>query len=148
MTLTSDEREEIATVLNHYLLNEYRRVTNYYKAIDNRVEVETGIYMYPCPIQKIYLDDENYAVTYDRQTVWTAYLDEDGSIVYDTTDNNPTPPQAEYDTVIKQVFYDFRDESEIQPIPAGYTGDTSFIPTYVAEYEWKRSDSGGGGVVG
>jgi hypothetical protein len=100
--------------------------------------------MYPCPVQKIYLDEENYAVTYDRQTVWTVYLNEEGNVLCDTTSNNPTPPQ-EYDSVKREVYYDFRETIPDTPVDDDVNAN---VATFVADYEWKRSNSGGGGVRG
>lgn len=67
--LTSDEKETIKTALTHYLKNEYRILADFEKVIENREEVENNIWMYPCPIQTIYLDETFYAVTYGKQRV-------------------------------------------------------------------------------
>ena len=144
MTLTTPEKEAIVIALNHYLLDEYHRLADYWNIVDHRSLVEEGVYMYPCPVQKIYLDEENYAVTYDRQTVWTVYLNEEGNVLCDTTSNNPTPPQ-EYDSVKREVYYDFRETIPDTPVDDTVNAN---VATFVADYEWKRSTSGGGGVRG
>lgn len=145
-TLTQEERDEIKSALWHYLLDKYRRITNLDAVIDQRTEVTSGIYEYPCPCQTVYLDENAYAVTYGRQTVGTRYINDDDELVAYTTDTNPTPPEEEYTKVIRSVFYDFREETPT--VPENYTGDVGYIPTKLGPYEWKRSNSGGGGVIG
>ena len=143
--LTEEERDEIKSALWHYLLDKYRRITDLDAVINQRTEVTSGIYEYPCPCQTVYLDENAYAVTYGRQTVGTRYINDDELVAY-TTDTNPTPPEEEYTKVIRSVFYDFREETPT--VPENYTGDVGYIPTKLGPYEWKRSNSGGGGVIG
>ena len=72
MTLTSEEIEKLTCALKHYHLSDYHHITDYYKVIDNRTELTVNnetVYKYKCPCQTIYLDSENYAITYDKQYV-------------------------------------------------------------------------------
>lgn len=106
--------EKVSGVLNHYLSNEYKILSNYEIIIDNRREITVHgetIYAYDCPCQTIYLDENLYAVTYDRQKV------EDDKYYYNFTSIESNPN-------MKDIY------------------------TYIAPYEWKRSTSGGGGVIG
>jgi hypothetical protein len=143
LTLTEQQRGEIKSALWHYLLDKYRRITNLDAVIDQRTEVTTGVYAYPCPCQTVYLDENAYAVSYGRQTIYTRYVNDD-ELVSVSTDTIPTPPEGEYTSVIRSVFYDFRDE--IPEVPQDYDGDLGFLPTKLGSYEWKRNTPGGGGV--
>ena len=146
--ITDDEREQIKCALWHYHRSKYHRITDYNKVINNREEIEEGVFYYPCPLQDVYLDDTFYAVTHDRQFVNTLYFTEDNEIIMDGDVPAQDLPEGSYDHVESTVYYDFRDERpEVEP---GYTGDTSMANVYVrlGSREWKRSDSGGGGVRG
>lgn len=149
MTLTTDEIETIKSALWHYHLNKYHRITDYNKVVENREQVDENIYYYPCPLQDVYLDNDAYAVTYGRQSVYFKYYNEDDELL---TDNNGVPladlEEGEYSYRTGVVYYDPREV--IPEIPSGYTGDTSLanILIRVADYEWLRDSSGGGGVIG
>lgn len=84
MTLTSEEKELLMSVLKYYHKNEFTGITDYEKVIGLVEEVEEGIFAYPCPCQTIYLDDTFYAVEYGKQHII------DGNYYYDfnTNDNN------------------------------------------------------------
>lgn len=149
MTLTYDETQTIISALWHYHLDKYHAVTDYYKVVEERVEVEEGIYMYPCPLQPVYLDEDAYAVTYDRQLVWFYYFDENDEFILDNEDMPPEIlPEGEYTRREGTVYYDFRET--IPTIPQDYEGDTSLanVLTELGDYEWKRDTAGGGGVHG
>lgn len=72
MTLTEDEIEELSVILFHYLKPEYRRLCDFETVIQERntltVDGET-VYAYECPCQTIYLNTENYPITYGKQLV-------------------------------------------------------------------------------
>ena len=90
MTLTDTERWTLHNVLQHYHRLEYHRVTDYDKVIDQRQEVTEGVWMYPCPLQPIYLDANYYAVTYDKQYVI------DGDYYYDFNEDTELETAGTY----------------------------------------------------
>ena len=72
MTLSDDDIETITCALKHYHATRYQGITDYTKVINAREEItvnEDTFYKYPCPCQTIYLDDECYAVEYDKQHI-------------------------------------------------------------------------------
>lgn len=149
--LTEEETEKIACAINHYLRPDYWRITDVYTIIENRILIddENMIWKYPCPCQNIYLDEDAYAVNFGRQYVFTTYYNEHGEALVDHEghiDTNPDPEDVDHYT--SKVYYDFRDE--IPVVPVDFEGDTSLanVLVYLGDYEWKRSDSGGGGIRG
>lgn len=66
---SKDPNEKIVTALKHYLKTDYHLLSDFYKIVENREEVATGIYKYSCPFQIIYLDDECYPMTRGNQKV-------------------------------------------------------------------------------
>lgn len=127
MTLTNEQIEEITYPLKHYHLTKYHEVTDYEKIIQNRTEIQDEtigtIYKYECPNQDIYLDENNYAVTYDKQHVITTYYD-DNDFIINTPD---TTAPAEYARVEVEVYYEFPYESEVGTY------------TYLNSYEWHKT---------
>lgn len=150
--ITEDEADKIATAIRHYLLPDFLNITDVYSVIANRelIDEDPNIWAYHCPCQTVYLDDECYAVDCGRQYVSRVYFNEYDEVIMDQEINNIAQDLApgEYDHMVARVYYDFRDE--IPVIPFGYEGDTSLINvvTLLGSYEWKRDESGGGGVRG
>ena len=142
--LTTDEKETIKAALWHYHQNKYHRITDYDKVIQNRQQITENIYYYPCPLQDIYLDNNAYAVSYGRQSVWTIYYNENNEIISDSA-TNPTPPN-EYHHSTTTVYYDPRET--ITEIPQNYEGDVNYPLIELGDIEWQRDSSGGGGVIG
>ena len=74
--IDDDTKQEIISALKHYLLPEYALITDFDKVVDNREELiidvngeSKTLYKYPCPIQTIYLDLNNYPYTIGNQRV-------------------------------------------------------------------------------
>ena len=62
----------VSHILEHYHKPGYRIITDYEKVVANAEELtENGMHLtkYECPGQTIYLNDEGYPVTIDRQKV-------------------------------------------------------------------------------
>jgi hypothetical protein len=150
--ITEEEAEKIACAIRHYLLPEYLPIVDVYAVIENRqlVDDDPLIWAYHCPCQTVYLDDAAYAVNCGRQYVSRVYFNEYDEIIMDQQTMNIAQDLApeEYDHMTAKVYYDFREEIPI--IPFGFDGDTSLVNvlTLLGSYEWKREESGGGGVRG
>lgn len=150
--ITEEEAEKIACAIRHYLHPDYLHIVDVYSVIENRqlVDDDPVIWAYHCPCQSIYLDDDCYAVDCGRQYVARVYYNEYGEVIMDQQTQNIAQDlePGEYDHMTATVYYDFRDEIPI--IPFGFEGDTSIINvvTLIGSYEWKRDESGGGGVRG
>lgn len=100
--LTTEEKEIIATALWHYLKDEYRELCDFKYVIEHREAVTINgetCYKYECPIQTIYLNNDAYAVTYEKQYV----VDYDGDGVidyyYDFNDDGITDEAGTYDYI-------------------------------------------------
>ena len=68
--------ETITLALKHYHKTEFQIMTDYTKVILNRTELTVNnqtIYKYECPAQPIYLTEDNYPITYDKQKVDAEY---------------------------------------------------------------------------
>lgn len=88
MTLSDDDIETITCALKHYHATRYHGITDYTKVINAREEISinnTTVYKYPCPCQTIYLDENHYAITYDKQYIIDNYYYYDFNP--DTTDD-------------------------------------------------------------
>lgn len=135
MTLSDEQKTEITSALQHYLKQEFVLITDFEKVIDNRTEItenEETIYEYPCPCQTIWLDTNNYAITYGKQHIISTFYDENGDIIYD---ENNMPEDCDetgtsYDTVKREYYYDFNPDLE----------DIAGTYEYIAPLEWMRSD--------
>lgn len=82
ITINGDVTEEeliefLQCPLYHYHSVYWRGIQDYTTVIQNRTEVETGIWQFECIGQNIYLDNNGYAVTYADQYVF------DGEVYYD-----------------------------------------------------------------
>jgi len=67
---------QIETALRHYHNVDYQVMTDYQKVISNRGTLtvnNTTVYKYECPLQTIYLKEDNYPITIDRQRVDSDY---------------------------------------------------------------------------
>lgn len=91
MTFTEDEIGAIRTALLFYLNGLYVDVTDFNHVITNRTEPTPGVYQYDCPGQTLWLNDENYAVTYQRQKVT------DGKVYYRWTDDPSVEEDMAYE---------------------------------------------------
>ena len=83
MTLTNDDIEELCAILRYYHRIEFQLITDYEKVVANREEITsevensgedtviefTSVYSYPCPCQIIYLNEDNYAISYKKQHI-------------------------------------------------------------------------------
>ena len=83
--------EAITLALRFYLTGLYVDVTDFDYVIENRVEVSPGVYEYECPGQTLWLNNEHYAVTYDRQKVT------DGKVYYRWTDDTTVEEDISYE---------------------------------------------------
>ena len=87
--------ELVCSILRFYHHRDYRSITDYEKAYNNRVELkvnEDTVYRYDLPFQTIYLNSENYPITLGDQLV---------------QDN--------------KYYYNFDDEETDTDDPTGYT---------------------------
>lgn len=147
--LSEEETETIACAIRHYLQPQYLRITDVYNVIANREQVEEGIWAYNCPCQTVYLDDNAYAVDCGRQYVSRVYYNEHGEVLVNqqtmTLIEDPAP--SEYETMTAKVYWDPRED--ITPLDPTYDGDQSIINAlvYLGDYEWKRTEPGGGGIL-
>lgn len=91
MTLTPDEIEATTTALQYYLTGVYVDITDFETIINNRTEPTPGIYQYDCPGQTLWLNSENYAVTYGRQKVT------DGKVYYKWTNDTTIEEDLAYE---------------------------------------------------
>ena len=85
-SLTNDEIEKLGVILWHYLYPEYRRLCDFESVVTERTPlIIDGVqcYMYDCPCQPIYLNTNNYPVTYKKQVI---NIDEN-SYFYDITED-------------------------------------------------------------
>lgn len=106
MTLTDDEIGAITTALQFYLRGVYNDVTDFETIIENRSEPSPGIYQYDCPGQTVWLDTQNYAVTYGRQLI------KDNKYYYKWTND----PDVENDIAFEYVCgYEWKKTSETMP---------------------------------
>ena len=81
MTLTDDEIGAITTALQFYLRGVYADIIDFEQVILDRTEPSPGIFQYDCPGQTVWLDNKNYAVTYERQKI------QDGKVYYKWIDD-------------------------------------------------------------
>ena len=106
MTLTDDEIEAISTALQFYLRGVYTDITDFETIVQNRTEPSPGIFQYNCPGQTIWLNSENYAVTYERQRI------QNGKYYYKWTDD----PSVEDDMAFEYVCkYEWKKTPETMP---------------------------------
>jgi hypothetical protein len=99
----------IETALRHYHKEEYQTVTDYQKVIDNRTELTVDgvtLYKYDCPLQTIYLKEDNYPVTYGNQKVDSTYY-------YYTFSESNIDPEHDVDKYTYKVSYEWKRNENI-----------------------------------
>jgi hypothetical protein len=104
-----DMRGAIETALRHYHKEEYQTVTDYQKVIDNRTELTVDgvtLYKYDCPLQTIYLKEDNYPVTQGNQKVDSTYY-------YYTFSGSNIDPEHDVDKYTYKVSYEWKRNENI-----------------------------------
>lgn len=105
-TIDEDTLEMLEYPLKHYMNRVFIGVIDFRKTILSREEVDEGIYKYDTPGQYIYLDENGYAVTYDRQRV------ADGKVYYKFTDLLGVPDDIAFEFV---ATYEWKKTKNFDP---------------------------------
>lgn len=97
-------KEATINALMHYHKLEYQMITDYSKVYDNRTTIildNVTLYKYECVAQTIYLKEDNYPVSYDKQAV-------DNDWYYYNFDTNLAQSSDEKKVYTHRVSYEWK----------------------------------------